>query len=82
MTLTYDISVDSISAEDNLCSHVVVEDHDTQALYTECEDCVTYHHALIKEVPTFTQWGMIAFSLLLPASAVWFIQRNRSISNP
>lgn len=81
MTLTYDISVDSISAEDRLCSYVVVEDHDTQTLYTECEDCVTYHDALIKEVPTFTQWGMIAFSLLLAASAVWSIQRNRSISD-
>ena len=81
MTLTYDISVDSISTGDKLCSYVVVEDHDTQTLYTECEDCVTFHDAPIKEVPTFTQWGMIAFSLLLAASAVWAIQRNRSISD-
>ncbi|MEA3385802.1 MAG: hypothetical protein U9Q89_05050 [Thermodesulfobacteriota bacterium] len=81
MTLTYDISVDSISTGDRLCSYVMVEDHDTQTLYTECEDCVTFHDAPIKEVPTFTQWGMIAFSLLLAASAVWFIQRNRSISD-
>ncbi|PXF58020.1 MAG: hypothetical protein C4B58_08150 [Deltaproteobacteria bacterium] len=81
ITLTYDISVDSISAKDRLCSYVVVEDHDTQTLYTECEDCVTYHDAPIKEVPTFTQWGMIAFSLLLATSAVWAIQRNRSISD-
>lgn len=81
MTLTYDISVDSISAQDSLCSHVVVEDHDTQTLYTECEDCVTYHDVPIKEVPTFTQCGIITFSLLLAASAVWFIQRNRSISD-
>lgn len=78
LTLTYDILVDSINPNQTLCNSVDVVSVDFPDLTTHCEDCVTY---TTHEVPTFTQWGIIGFALLLSIGGFWLMRRRESMNS-
>ncbi|MBW2049732.1 MAG: IPTL-CTERM sorting domain-containing protein [Deltaproteobacteria bacterium] len=78
LTLTYDILVDSINPNQTLCNSVDVVSVDFPDLTTDCEDCVTY---TTHEVPTFTQWGIIGFALLLSIGGFWLMRRRESMNS-
>ena len=80
LTLTYDIFVDAIGAGDELCNYVLVESTTFPEIDTTCEDCVTHNPPPPPGVPTFTQWGIIGFLLLLTVSGVWLTRRKGSMS--
>jgi len=80
LTLTYDIRVDAIGTVP-LCNYVLVESTTFPDIDTTCEDCVTHEPPPPPPgVPTFTQWGIIGFLLLLTVSGVWLTRRKGSMS--
>lgn len=76
LTLKYVINVVAISLGDELCNYVTAEAIEWQEIVTNCYDCV----GTVPKAPTFTQWGMIGFLLVLGASAVWLMRRRSSVS--
>jgi uncharacterized repeat protein (TIGR01451 family) len=76
LTLKYVITVVAISLGDELCNDVTAEAIQWGGIVTNCYDCVR----MVGKAPTFTQWGMIGFLLVLGATAVWLMRRRSSVS--
>jgi uncharacterized repeat protein (TIGR01451 family) len=78
LTLKYVITVDAISEGESLCNDVTATSVEYSATATNCRDCVQ----MLGEpgCPTFTQWGMIGFLLVLGAISVWLMRRRSSVS--
>jgi len=76
LTLKYVITVDTIAEGDVLCNDVTCEALNFPGTDTSCQACVR----TAPKAPTFTQWGMIGFFLVLGAVAVCFMRRRSSVS--
>lgn len=76
VTLKYVITVVTIAQGDSLCNDVTAEALDWPGTVTNCYDCVS----MVPQAPTFTQWGIIGFLLVLGAVAVLFMRRRSSVS--
>lgn len=78
ITFKYNVSVDTIAPLQTLCNDFIGKSTDYPGIETEhCIACVTREE---REVPAFTQWGIIGFTLILSISALWLIRRRRSMS--
>jgi uncharacterized repeat protein (TIGR01451 family) len=76
LTLMYVITVAATSQGESLCNDVTAEAIQLVGIVTNCRACVH----IVAKVPTFTQWGMIGFSLVLGVIAVWSMRRRSSVS--
>jgi len=76
LTLKYVITVVTIAQGDVLCNDVTAEALGWPGTVTNCYDCVS----MVPQAPTFTQWGIIGFLLVLGAVAVLFMRRRSSVS--
>lgn len=76
LTLEYVITVAAISQGESLCNDVTAEAIDFQGVVTNCRACVR----TVGKAPTFTQWGMIGFLLVMGAISVWLMRRRSSVS--
>jgi uncharacterized repeat protein (TIGR01451 family) len=76
LTLEYVITVAAISQGESLCNDVTAEAIQWVGIVTNCRACV----GTIGKAPTFTQWGMIGFLLVMGAISVWLMRRRSSVS--
>jgi len=76
LTLKYVITVTAISPGESLCNDVNATALQWPGVATNCRACV----GTVGTVPTFTQWGMIGFLLVMGAISVWLMRRRSSVS--
>jgi uncharacterized repeat protein (TIGR01451 family) len=76
LTLQYVITVTAISQGESLCNDATAEAIDFRGVATNCRACVGTGGT----APTFTQWGMIGFLLVMGAISVWLMRRRSSVS--
>lgn len=80
LTFVYTVSVDAIDPGQTLCNDFYGESTDYPGIHTgHCDACVS-REIPPPSVPTFTQWGIIGFALLLSVGGLWLIRRRESIS--
>lgn len=80
LTFVYTVSVDAIDPGQTLCNDFYGKSTDYPGIDTDhCDACVS-REIPPPSVPTFTQWGIIGFALLLSVGGLWLIRRRESIS--
>ena len=80
VTFTYTVSVDAIDPGQTLCNDFYGESTDFPGTHTDhCIKCVS-RKIPPPPVPTFTQWGIIGFTLLLSIGGICLIRRKKLMS--